>query len=360
MKQTPLCAEHEKLGARMVEFAGWRMPIQYEGVRQEHVNTRENIGLFDVSHMGEIFLRGDKALETLQWLTTNDVEKLEEGQAHYSLFPNAEGGIVDDLIVYCLRKNEEYLLCVNAANIEKDFQFLKENNRGAEIENESDLWAQIAVQGPKAMTLLERIWGEDFRQLKSFNFRHIDHSAYKCILAKTGYTGEDGVEIFIPKEGAVALWHELIEKGQDLGVKPVGLAARDTLRTEMKYCLYGHEIDDQTNPYEASLGWVVKAQAKDFLGKEKILAAKEAGLKRQLITFKVLDKGIPREGYSLFSFDNIEIGKVTSGTMSPSLNVGIGIAYVDKEHAAEGSEIFVDVRGRRLKAEIVKSLLAKK
>lgn len=359
MKRTPLYEDHLKLKAKMVEFAGWQMPIQYEGVRQEHMNVRENVGLFDVSHMGEIWVRGPKSLETLQWLTTNDVAKLQAGEAHYSLFPNADGGIVDDLIVYCVKPGEEYLLCVNAANIEKDFAFLQKNNRGAELENASDRWGQIAVQGPKAVALTNQVLGGDYSGIAYFKFAPVDYRGARCWLARTGYTGEDGFEIFVPKEMTSALWNDFLNKGRDFGACPVGLAARDTLRTEMKYSLYGHEIDDETNPYEAGLGWVVKPKAKNFLGCEKILAKKEAGLKRKLVAFKVVDKGIPREGYSLFSFDNREIGKVTSGTMSPSLNIGIGIGYVTSEQAEDGTEIFVDIRGRKVKAQVVKAALTK-
>ena len=359
MHKTPLNQSHKDLGARMVEFAGFEMPIQYEGVRQEHCNTRENIGLFDVSHMGEFFVRGEKALETLQWITTNDVSRLEDGCAQYTLFPNKEGGIVDDLIVYCLKKGTDYLLCVNAANIEKDFAFVQENNRGAEVTNESHLWSQVAVQGPKAMQLVEKVFSKDFSSLPSFQFTNLEFQGHKGWLARTGYTGEDGVEVFIPNEAAASLWQTLMDQGKDFGAKPVGLAARDTLRTEVKFPLYGHEINDETNPYEAGLGWVVKPDAKDFLGKEPMLLKKQAGLERKLIAFKMVDKGIPREGYQLFSFDNQEIGKVTSGTMSPSLGIGVGIGYVSKDLSGLGSEVFVDIRGRKGKATIVKSAYSK-
>lgn len=359
MKKTPLNEEHKKLNAKMVEFAGWEMPIQYEGVTPEHLNVRKNVGLFDVSHMGEVFVRGPKALETLQWLTTNDVEKLNDGDAQYSLFPNENGGIVDDLIVYCLKKNEEYLLCVNAANIEKDFAYLQENNKGAELTNESDQWAQIAIQGPQAVKLTSEVLGQDYSDIPSFKFSHVNYKEQKCILARTGYTGEDGFEIFLPNKIAAEFWSELLEKGQKYEVKPIGLAARDTLRTEMKYPLYGHEINDETNPYEARLGWVVKPKAKDFLGKDKMLAVKESGLKKQLVAFKLTERGIPREGYKLVDGQKAETGFVTSGTMSPSLNQGFGVGYIDADKASEGAEIFVDIRGRSVRAEIVKAALTK-
>lgn len=353
LKSTVLRPIHEKLGARMVDFAGWSMPVQYEGLKEEHLNVRANVGLFDVSHMGEIRVRGPKSLESLQWMTTNDVSKLSAGDAHYTLFPNAQGGIVDDLFVYCLKPGEDYLLCVNAANVDKDYAFVMENNRGADIEDESGNWSQIAVQGPKAMTLLERVIGGDVLKVtrnahRTFTYRNDD-----VILARTGYTGEDGGEIFVRNHQAVDLWNELMERGSDLGVKPIGLGARDTLRTEMKYSLYGHEIDDTTPPFEAGLGWVVKPAAKDFIGKAAIVAAKEAGVKRKLVGFTLQDRGIPRQGYSLLSFDNKEIGRVTSGTLSPSLNAPIGIGFVDVSHAEVGSEFNVDIRGRRAKAKVV-------
>ena len=359
MKRTPLYDDHLKLNARMVEFAGWQMPIQYEGVRQEHLNVREKVGIFDVSHMGEIWVRGPKALATLQWLTTNDVAKLKAGEAHYSLFPNAEGGVVDDLIVYCVQPDQEYLLCVNASNIDKDFAFLQKNNLGADIKNESDAWGQIAVQGPRAVELTNQVLGRNYTELSYFHFAAIEYRGAKCWLARTGYTGEDGFEIFVPRETTSVLWNAFLQQGEKFGIKPIGLAARDTLRTEMKYCLYGHEINDTSNPYEAGLGWVVKPKAKDFLGRQKILSKKEAGLANKLVAFKVLDKGIPREGYGLFSFDNKEIGKVTSGTMSPSLNIGVGIGYVSESCSIEGTEIFVDIRGRKVKAQVVKAALTK-
>ncbi|MBX2988703.1 MAG: glycine cleavage system aminomethyltransferase GcvT [Bdellovibrionaceae bacterium] len=352
MKKTPLAAEHEKLGARMVDFAGWWMPVQYKGLREEHDNVRHHVGLFDVSHMGEVRVKGPKALETLQWLTTNDVAKLQDGEAQYSLLPNERGGLVDDIIVYCLKRDADYLVCVNASNKDKDFAWMVRNNKGADISDESDQWGQIAVQGPKALALCDRVFGFKVSEMKPFHIHSGEFQGHKIMVATTGYTGEKGCEVFVQAAGTVALWTELLRQGADLGVMAIGLGARDTLRTEMKYSLYGHEIDDGTNPYEAGLGWVIKAQAKDFLGKAPILQVKEAGLKRKLVGFKMLDKGIPRQGYSLFSFDNQEIGKVTSGTHSPSLDAPIGIAYVNSELAKDGTELLVDIRGRKVKAQI--------
>lgn len=353
LRRTSLHAAHEKLGGRMVPFAGWSMPVQYEGVREEHTACRTGVGLFDVSHMGEIRVKGPKALETLEWTTTNEVAKLGAGEAQYSLFPNETGGIVDDLIIYCIRPNDEYFLCVNASNVEKDFAYLQKNNRGAELVNESSEWSQIAVQGPKAVALLERVISPEVSAMASFTHREFNFGSGKVRVARTGYTGEDGAEVFVPNSLAETLWNALMEKGADLGTKPVGLGARDTLRTEMKYSLYGNEIDDGTNPFSAGLGWVVKPTKKDFLGKEPMVAGKASGLKQKLIGFELTDRGIPRAGYRLLSFDNKEIGRVTSGTFSPSLNASIGIAFVDAAFAETGSEFNVDIRGRGAKARVV-------
>lgn len=355
VRKTPLAETHVKLGAKMVEFAGWWMPIQYQGLREEHNCVRQKVGLFDVSHMGEIRFKGPKALESLQWLTTNDVAKLNEGDAQYSLLPNKNGGLVDDIIVYCIEKNSNYLVCVNASNKDKDFAWMTQNNKGAEITDESSAWAQIAVQGPLALQLCDQVMKQNISSMKPFTFKSVAFQNYKTYVATTGYTGENGCEIFIEAAGAVSLWMTLLEIGSSLGVQPIGLGARDTLRTEMKYSLYGNEIDDTTNPYEAGLGWVIKAEQKDFIGKAEIVGKKVTGLTQKLVGFKMLEKGIPRHGYSLFSFDNKEIGKVTSGTHSPSLDEPIGIGYVTVENSKEGSEILVDIRGRKVKAKVCKT-----
>lgn len=338
----------------MVDFAGWYMPVEYSGLRQEHVAVRSTVGLFDVSHMGEVRIRGPKALESVESLTTNYAGKLENGQAQYSLLPNDKGGLVDDLIVYCVEKGSEYLLCVNASNTDKDFAWMQANDRfGSEIVNESELWGQIAVQGPKAMELVARVCGEDVKNIPAFEFRSIGFGGSALLVARTGYTGEDGVEIFVPATFTVTLWRSLLKKGADLGVVPVGLGARDTLRTEMKYSLYGHEIDDVINPYAAGLGWVIKPEKKDFIGRAAIVGGKEKGLPRKLIGFMMRDRGIARQGYKLFAKDGREIGWVTSGTPSPSLNENIGIGYVDNEFAGLGSLIDVDIRGRKVAAEVM-------
>ncbi|UOE99804.1 glycine cleavage system aminomethyltransferase GcvT [Bdellovibrio reynosensis] len=360
MKKTPLADTHVNLGARMVDFAGWYMPVQYVGLREEHDNVRKNVGLFDVSHMGEVRVKGPKALETLEWLTTNDVAKLNDGEAQYSLLPNDQGGLVDDIIVYCLKKNEDYLVCVNASNKDKDFAWMNKHNNGADLVDESDLWGQIAIQGPKALELCDRVFGFKVSEMKPFHLQHGTFQNHKIMVATTGYTGEKGCEVFVEAGGTVALWNELLEKGKDLGVMAIGLGARDTLRTEVKYSLYGHEIDDTTNPYEAGLGWVIKPAKKDFMGKVLIVGKKEAGLTKSLIGFKMLEKGIPRQGYSLFSFDNKEIGKVTSGTHSPTLDEPIGIAYIDLAYAKEGTEFHLDIRGRKVKAVVVKTPFVQK
>ncbi len=355
MKKTPLYEDHIQLGARMVEFAGWQMPIQYSNLKDEHLTVRNHVGLFDVSHMGEFRLKGPRALETLQWLTTNNIAALEEDQAQYSLLPNSCGGLVDDIIVYCLKKNEDYLVCVNAANVEKDWKHFQENNKGAELVNESLYWAQIAVQGPKAFALLDSVLKINSASMKSFSLKKLNWNGHSVIFATTGYTGEKGGEIFIENKGASDLWKTLLQTGQDFGVKPIGLGARDSLRTEMKMSLYGHEIDDTTNPYEASLGWAIKPQAKDFLAKDIITKVKETGLTRSLIGFKMIDRGIPRQGYTLHDENDQEIGIVTSGTHSPTLDEPIGIGYVRPEFSQVGSFFYVDIRGKKTKASTCKT-----
>ena len=360
VKSTPLREEHISLGAKMVDFAGWYMPVEYAGLRQEHMNVRAKVGLFDVSHMGEIRIRGPHSLATVEWLTSNFAGKLENGQAQYSLLTNDQGGLVDDLIVYCVEKGVDYLLCVNASNADKDFAWMVKHNRGAEITNESDKWGQIAIQGPQALRLAGRVFGEEVLQIPSFEFRHFQFNGAEVLVARTGYTGEDGVEVFVPAGQTVDLWRKLLNLGEDLGVMPIGLGARDTLRTEMKYPLYGHEIDATSNPYAAGLGWVVKPEKKDFIGRAAILAGKEKGLPRKLIGFRMRERGIPRQGYKLVSFDGREIGVVTSGTPSPTLNENIAVAYVDKEWASEGKLFNVDIRGRMVQAEVVPTPFVKR
>lgn len=353
-KKTPLYEEHVKLNGKLVDFAGWLMPIQYEGLKEEHLYTRQHVGLFDVSHMGEIRVKGPKALETLQWLTTNDVSLLSNDQAQYSLLPNNEGGLIDDIFVYCLDKNKDYLVCVNASNKDKDFAWMSENNKGADITDESKAWGQIAIQGPEALALCDEVFtevkvsGMSKNQIATSSF-----DGYQIMIATTGYTGEKGCEVFIESAGTAKLWNALLNA--KVKAKPIGLGARDTLRTEMKFSLYGHEITDNTNPYEAALGWAIKPSSKEFIGKNLVLAAKEKGLKRKLIGFKMLERGIPRQGYDIKNQTGEKIGTVTSGTHSPSLDEPIGIAYVESEFTKEGSQFFVDIRGKLVKAHVVKT-----
>lgn len=354
-QKTPLYNDHVQLSARLVDFAGWVMPIQYEGLKEEHNFTRNHVGLFDVSHMGEIRFKGPNALDTLQWLTTNDVSVLTNGQAQYGLLPNASGGLVDDIFIYCLEVNADYLVCVNASNKDKDFAWMLEHNKGADITDESSHWGQIAIQGPEALALCDEVFSPvavsamPRNQLFRSKFKN-----YQAMIATTGYTGEKGCEVFIEAAGTSQLWNALLNNPK-IKAKPIGLGARDTLRTEMKYSLYGHEIDDTTNPYEAGLGWAMKPKAKDFMGKELILKVKEQGLKRKLIGFKMLERGIPRQGYEIKIQTGEKIGVVTSGTHSPTLDEPIGIAYVEPSFAAEGSQFFVDIRGKLVKAHVVKT-----
>ncbi|AGH94881.1 glycine cleavage system aminomethyltransferase GcvT [Pseudobdellovibrio exovorus] len=354
-QKTPLYNDHVNLKARMVDFAGWLMPIQYEGLKEEHQYTRQHAGLFDVSHMGEIRVKGPKAVETLQWLTTNDVSTLENGQAHYSLLPNAQGGLVDDIFIYCLAKNEDYLVCVNASNTDKDFAWMTQNNRGADITNESSYWGQIAIQGPKALQLCDEVFAPiKVSEMPRNQIVKGTFEGHAIMIATTGYTGEKGCEVFIEAQGTSALWNRLLGSAQ-VTAKPIGLGARDTLRTEMKFSLYGHEIDDNSNPYEAGLGWVIKPKAKDFIAKDIIVKAKEEGLKRKLVGLKMLERGIPRQGYELKTAGGEKIGFITSGTHSPTLDEPIGIAYVESSFGAEGTPVFIDIRGKLVKAQVVKT-----
>lgn len=358
LKRTPIFDSHVKQGGKMVPFAGWEMPVQYSNLREEHAYVRSEVGLFDVSHMGEIRVRGRESLKTLQWLSTNDVSKLQKGQAQYSLFPNEKGGIVDDFIVYCMEPGEDYLLCVNAANKDKDFKYLSENNKGAVIEDESSQWGQIAIQGPKAIAAIETVTGTNFSECPGFEFREWDWDGAQCYIARTGYTGEDGAEIFVPWDKTEALWNLFFEKCPE--ARPIGLGARDTLRTEMKYPLYGQDISDETFPHEAGLGWVVKPDKGDFLGKSEMMEAKEKGLARKLVGLQITGKGIARPGYPVFSVDSEEIGEVTSGTLSPSLNQAIAVAYVRFGAHQAGNKVLVQMRNKMIEAEIVKTPFYKK
>lgn len=357
MKNTPFTDKHIALGAKMAEFAGYNMPISYSGINDEHATVRQAAGVFDVSHMGEFMVRGPKALDLIQKVTSNDASKLTAGKAQYSCLPNENGGIVDDLIVYCLEPNQEYMLVVNASNIEKDWNWLQQNNDvGAELEDISDKMALLAIQGPKANELMQALTDVELGNLKYYTFAKGRFAGVDdVIISATGYTGSGGMEIYFEdKDGnAEKIWDEIFRVGGPQGLKPIGLGARDTLRLEKGFCLYGNDIDDQTSPLEAGLGWITKF-TKDFVAKDKLMAQKEAGVQRKLVGLEMVDKGIPRHGYAIKDADGNEIGVVTSGTMAPSLGKAIAMGYVAKPQAGEGTEVFVAVRDKALKAKVVK------
>ena len=351
--RTSLYDVHVRSGARIVEFAGWEMPVQYAGILEEHEAVRKRAGLFDVSHMGEVVFRGAKALEALNRLFTNDLGKVSDGQAQYGCICRENGGIVDDVVVY-RRSAQDLLVCVNAGNRAKDFEWLRGNARGADVSNESDDWAQLALQGPLAARILQRLTRSDLAGIKTFRFAMGEVAGIACILARTGYTGEDGFELFCRSEQGPRLWDALVEAGRPEGLVPCGLGARDSLRLEMAYRLYGSDMDDGTTPLEAGLAWVVKPDKGDFLGRDAMLKQKAAGLPRKLVGFVLTDAGIPRHGYDVVR-DGKKIGAVTSGTKSPSLKTSIGLAYVPPALAAEGSTFGVDIRGRAAAAKVVKT-----
>lgn len=357
MKQTPFTELHISLGAKMHEFAGYNMPIEYTGIIEEHQTVVNGVGVFDVSHMGEFWVKGPKALEYLQKITSNDVTKLQLGKAQYTCFVNENGGIVDDFILYYY-ESEKYLLVVNAANIDKDWQWCKKwNTEGAILENASDNMAQLAVQGPKAVETLQKLTKVDLSTIPSYEFVTGQFAGVdNVIISHTGYTGAGGFELyFYPSEG-LKIWEAVFEAGEEFGIKPIGLGARDTLRLEMGYCLYGHELDDVTTPLEAGLGWITKfAENKPFIGRDVLEKLKSEGVSKKLCCFELIDRGIPRQGYEIVNLNNEVIGKVTSGTMSPMLKKGIGMGYIKTEYAKQGNEIAIKIRNKSLKAEIVKA-----
>jgi aminomethyltransferase len=357
MKNTPFTSIHIGLGAKMAEFAGYNMPISYTSINEEHQTVRNNAGVFDVSHMGEFILRGDKALDLIQRVTTNDASKLSDGKAQYSCLPNKDGGIVDDLLVYCLEENKTYLLVVNASNIEKDWNWISSfNTEGVEMENISDRTGLLAVQGPNAVKYMQELTDMDITNLKYYTFAKGKFAGLdNVIVSATGYTGSGGVELYFDdKDGAgEKIWNEIFRVGAPHGLKPIGLAARDTLRLEKGFCLYGNDINDTTSPLEAGLGWITKF-TKEFTNSESLAAQKAAGVTRKLVGFEMVDKGIPRHDYKIVDANNNEIGIVTSGTQSPSLGKAIGMGYVKKEDASEGSEIYIQVRDKALKAVVTK------
>ncbi|MGH2569343.1 MAG: glycine cleavage system aminomethyltransferase GcvT [Bacteroidota bacterium] len=360
MKRTPFYDIHKALGAKLVDFAGFEMPVQYTGIIEEHRAVRNAAGVFDVSHMGEFEVRGRNALAFLQSVTVNDVAKLSDGMAQYSAMCYDDGGIVDDLLVYHL--GDRYLLVVNAANIQKDFEWLRSHLTGdAQLVDVSDKTALLAVQGPKSLGTLQKLTATDLSSVQYYHFVHGTVAGAPAIISRTGYTGELGFELYIDVDPAACekIWHAIFDAGKEFGIAPVGLGARDTLRLEMGFCLYGNDIDRTTNPLEAGLGWITKLDKGDFIGRHALVQAKESGLRRRLVGLMLPDKVLARHGYSL-SMNGSTIGQVTSGTFSPSLQQGIALGYVTKEYAAAGTSVNVDVRGKAVSATVVKTPFVQK
>lgn len=355
MKNTPLVKKHEALGAKMASFAGYNMPISYTGIKVEHKTVRESVGVFDVSHMGEFMVKGQGALALIQKVTSNDASKLTIGDAQYSCFPNGKGGIVDDLLVYRLAE-QEYMLVVNASNIDKDWAWINENNTfGATLSNVSDDFALLAVQGPKAAEALQSLTSVDLSTVKYYTFKQGEFAGLdNVILSATGYTGSGGFELYIPTESAEAVWDAVFEAGKDFGIQPIGLAARDTLRLEMGFCLYGNDINDTTSPLEAGLGWITKLKKGDFNDSDYLKQQKADGLTRRLVGFELIDRGIPRHDYLIEDAEGNVIGKVTSGTQAPSLGKAIGLGYVNRPFTKSGTEIYIPIRNKKIKAKVVK------
>lgn len=360
MKQVPLNHVHEALGAKMVPFAGFNMPVQYEGVNIEHETVRNGVGVFDVSHMGLFKISGENALALVQRVTSNDASTMVDGKAQYSYLPNEKGGIVDDIITYKV-SDTEYLMVVNASNIDKDFKWISsQNTMNAEFEDLSNAYSLLAIQGPKANESMQSLTDVNLADLKFYSFTIGTFAGVEnVIISATGYTGSGGFELYVKNEDIEKVWNAIFEAGKDWNIKPIGLAARDTLRLEMGYCLYGNEINDETSPLEAGLGWVTKF-TKDFVNSANIKAEKEAGIKNKLIGFELIERGIPRHDYEIVDAEGNVIGKVTSGTQSPSLGKGIGMGYVAKDFAAEGSEIYIRIRKNDVKAMVVKTPFYKK
>jgi aminomethyltransferase len=361
MKKTPFTDVHMALGAKMHEFAGYNMPIEYSGIIDEHLTVCNGAGVFDVSHMGEFWVKGPNALAFLQRITSNDVSALTIGKAQYTCFPNEKGGIVDDLLVYYYEP-EKYLLVVNAGNIQKDWDWCVSHNEvGAELENSSDAMAQLAVQGPKAKEILQRLTPVDLSSIHYYSFATGEFAGCKnVIISNTGYTGAGGFELYFYPGDAMTIWNAVFEAGKPEGIKPVGLGARDTLRLEMGFCLYGNDLDDTTSPIEAGLGWITKfTDGKDFTNRAELEHQKKEGVTRKLVPFEMIDKGIPRHGYEIVDEEGNRIGTVTSGTMSPYLKKGIGMGYVKPEYAKVGTTLFIKVRNKDLKAEVIKGSFRK-
>ena len=355
MKNIALHNTHVNLGAKMVPFAGFNMPVQYEGVTAEHLTVRNGVGVFDVSHMGEFLVTGENALALIQKVTSNDASKLAIGDAQYSCFPNENGGIVDDLICYRIKENQ-YLLVVNASNIEKDWNWISKYNEefGAELRDLSDDYSLLAIQGPKAVEAMQSLSSLDLADIPFYKFKVGDFAGIEhVIISATGYTGSGGFEIYCKNDEVEQVWNKVFEAGEEFGIKPIGLAARDTLRTEMGYCLYGNDIDDTTSPIEAGLGWITKF-TKEFVNHEALAKQKAEKPSRKLVAFELNERGIPRQGYDIVDAEGSKIGNVTSGTMSPSLSKGIGLGYVPLDSSKLGTEIFIQVRKKAIPATIVK------
>lgn len=356
MNKTSLYDKHVSLGAKIVPFAGFEMPVQYSGVTEEHFAVREKAGIFDVSHMGQFFIEGATAKDLLQYVTTNDLNLLENGKAQYSCLPNGNGGIVDDLIIYKM-EDEKYFVVVNASNIDKDWNHIQKYNEkfGAKMTNLSDETSLIAIQGPKATEILQKLTETNLSEIAYYHFTVGNVAGVdNVIISNTGYTGSGGFEIYFNNNDAEKLWDAISEAGKDEGLIPCGLAARDTLRLEKGFCLYGNDIDDTTSPLEAGLGWITKLDKGDFVDSELLKKQKEAGITRKLIGFELQDKGVPRHDYPVVDAEGNVIGKVTSGTQSPMKKIGVGLAYVDKPNFKLGSEIFIQVRNKNLPAKVVK------
>ena len=360
MKNTPFTKFHEEAGARMVPFAGYNMPVEYSGINEEHITVREKVGVFDVSHMGEFWVTGPSAMNYIQYITSNDLSLLFDGKIQYSCFPNGKGGIVDDLLVYRFNA-EKFLLVVNAANIEKDWNWCVSNASGfgiipgKDLINASNDTAQLAIQGPLALKAMQKLTATRVEDMEYYTFRVIEFAGIKDVLfSTTGYTGAGGCEIYVNNDDGPALWKSVFEAGKEFGIKPIGLGARDTLRLEMGFCLYGNDINDETSPIEAGLGWITKfTESKDFIDKAILLKQKEEGVERKLKGFLMIDRGIPRQHYEVVNTDGEIVGEVTSGTMSPVLKQGIGMAYLSKGYWKPDSEIFIRIRNKDLKARVV-------
>ena len=354
MKTTALTQKHIDLGAKMVPFAGYNMPVQYQGVTVEHLNVRDKVGVFDVSHMGEFFVEGPHALDLIQRVSSNDVSALVDGQVQYSCMPNLEGGIIDDLLIYRFNA-EKYMLVVNASNIEKDWNWISQfNTNKAIISNLSDDYSLLAVQGPMASQALQSLTSLDLSAMKYYTFALADFYGFKdVIISATGYTGAGGFEIYFPNDIAETIWESILESGKSYGIQPIGLAARDTLRLEMGFCLYGNDINDDTSPIEAGLSWITKFN-NNFNYSKELQLQKENGVQRKRVGFEMLDRGIARNGYTILNENDEEIGFVTSGTMSPSLQKSIGMGYVNSEYAKSDTKLYIQIRNKKLKAQVVK------